>query len=566
MKNYKYLLKVLVLALLFATTVPSYAINFDEPRRVIIPQYTNAVYRDLTVLDKMYLNTGKNRTFLLEIGKRPTFFWNKDKMYYLYQAQELNFGSIVYGDSSTNQNVITIGNISLKNGTFASEGLFFAGDSIMQINRNSNILVNYKGDLPVNLTLSSNIVNYNIFARNFGYTQGGVVETAKPDIDNAYLRDIKFSGVNFHNPRMMIYDKGSFYQAKGTAQDFKLVSVSANKAPEAYYGPWELWGPSSDKKGVLYQENPSGGDPCGSTPNRCYHQNVSCGRGIDPGPGCNFQAPIYDTDDTEFVCRNKPFDGSTTGNYDYQIIDCVDYCYDYQVVKVGYGYDEALQRNYNNNKSFFEFKVEEVYQVENNYSVEHLVSQKPKTRVKTNSSGVETDILPISTLSSPGNWKILTHTVSSQRVYVDGSSYSIGDHIKALSDPTNNNPCFGICEGKLCQNNFMYIRDVTSRELKGGEEAGDSLWPTQEGPKQHLVIRTYTVGFCPKKRDDYNNYEDNFDSGASSGLIEAMLIKNNGNWVYPKVCLRRKVKCSSLSGKAHYSRHYQPLSTNYKEN
>ena len=551
MKNYKYLLKVLILALLFAATIPSYAINFDEPRKVIIPRYTNAVYRDLTVLDRMYLDVekGSNRYFLLELGKRPSYFWIPSHRYYLYQEQELNLNNIIYGDSTSNLNVFTIRNVSLKNGSFASEGLFLGGDSILQINKNSNLLVNYKGDLPVNLTLSEHVVYYNIFARTFAYATSGVVEDTRPDVNHMYLRDVKFSSVVFPTPRMMVYKTGSSYFAKGTAMNFEPISATANKNPKSYYGPWEVWGPSSSQKGLLKPAT-SSEHPCGDNMyNRCYKIR-SDGRWVP------------DTDSEVFQCAGTT--STTASIYDpTEYESCAVHCYDFQVVDMGYGSSANAIQNYNGNKSFFEFKVEEVFQVTDH--VAHLISQRPRTRVKRNNSGGDAGLLPISTITAagtPDTWSVAPYT-GNQSVYVDGSMYSIPASPKVINS-TDDNPCFTTCAGNLCSYNFMYIRDVVEREIKGGAEAGDSLWPAQEGPKQDLIIRTYTVGFCPVKRSNYGTYEDNFVADTdTTKLVEAILMKNGEDWVYPKVCLRREVKCNRVSETGHYNRHYKPLSTDY---
>lgn len=550
MRNYKYFVRILTLTLFFVAGIPLYAIDFDEPRRVIIPQYTNAVYRDLTVLHRMYLDVEKesDRSFLLELGKRPSYFWDQSHMYYLYQEQELDLHNIIYGDSSTNLNVFTVGNISLKNGSFASEGLFLGGDSILQVNKNSNLLVNYKGDLPVNLTLSEHVIYYNIFARTFAYSPTGLLEDMSPDVSHMYLRDVKFSSVVFPTPRMMIYKTGSTYNAKGTAINFEAISAASIKGPKSYYGPWEVWGPSNSQKGLLKPAS-SSTSPCGdNTYSRCY--KIVNGKGYP------------DTDSEIFQCVGTT--DTSASSYDPPEYEgCSVSCYDYQVVNIEYGSGVDSIQNYNGNKSFFEFKVEEVFQVDNH--VAHLVSQRPRTRIKSNTSGGDLGILPISTITAagtPDTWGIAPYS-NKQAVYVDGAIYAIPESPKFI-DSMNDNPCFSTCEGILCSSNHMYVRDVVEREIKGGSADLESMWPAQEGPKQDLIIRTYTVGFCPTKRSNYGTYEDNFVTDTSTTkLVEAMLIKDGENWVYPKVCLRREVKCSRLSETQHYSRHYKPLSTDY---
>lgn len=585
MKNYfyRYFLKGLFLALFCVIAAECYAITFDEPRRVIIPKYANAVYRDLTVLDKMYWDTATaDKQFLLELGKRPTYFWNKNQMYYLYQAQKLNLDKINYGDSSVNKNVFTIANVTLKNGSFISEKLFFAKGSLMQVNRNSNLLINYKGDLLSDLILTENVVNYNVYARIFGYTIGRLTDTKNPRVHDMFLRDVQFNGVKFPSPRLMVYynTSGSFYQAQGTALNYSLPSISAAKAPHSYYGPWELWG-TTNKKGILYPSS-SGSDPCGGNrPDRCYTQTIDCGRGTDPGPGCLAQQPVYDTDDLIFTCVGKKYDGTTTGNYDHPTGStnfCKDYCYDYQVVNIAPNKDNFdAPENYNGNKAYYEFRVEETFQYENTPSgkVVHFISQRPKTRVSTNNLGENEKLLAISTMTAAGEWTIVQRDAPLQRFYIDGTQKTVASDPKFIGS-TDDNPCFDLCNGGLCADNVVYIRNVDSRELKGGTDSGDSLWPEQEGHKQHLIIRTYTLGFCPKAGERttasnsnyYGKYEDNY--GSYGKLIEAMLIKQGDNWTNAKVCMRRKVKCNAFVDEGgnnvdpkHFNRKYKPLSTDY---
>ena len=225
--------------------------------------------------------------------------------------------------------------------------------------------------------------------------------------------------------------------------------------------------------------------------------------------------------------------------------------------------------NYNGNKAYYEFRVEETFQYENTPSgkVVHFISQRPKTRVSTNNLGENEKLLAISTMTAAGEWTIVPREGPLQRFYIDGTKKTVESTPNFIGS-TDDNPCFDLCKGGLCADNVVYIRNVDQRELKGGTDSGDSLWPEQEGHKQDLIIRTYTLGFCPKKRTDYGNYEDNYDS--SGNLIEAMLIKQGDNWTNAKVCMRRKVKCNAFVDEGgnnvdpkHFNRKYKPLSTDY---
>ena len=218
-----YLFKIFYSICLLGVSSSLFAISFNESRRVIIPQYANAVYRDLTVLDKMYLETKGDRVFLLELGKRPSYFWNKENRFYLYQKQNLKLNYVVYGEDGSN-NIFGINNMSLSNGSFFSEKMFFDNNSSITINGStSNLLANYKNSLYVDLTFGEISDNYEINSWNVKYNSGNPELLREHIIKNFFIRDLSFGSVKFPSPRMMIYNKNNAFSASGTSTDFTLV-------------------------------------------------------------------------------------------------------------------------------------------------------------------------------------------------------------------------------------------------------------------------------------------------------------------------------------------------------
>ncbi len=528
-----YLNKTISLICFLGISSSLFAISFNEPRSVIIPQYSNAVYRDLNVLDKMYLETKESRVFLLELGKRPTYFWNKKKRFYLYQKQTLKFDNIFYnGDKSS---TFGIDNMILDQGSFFSEKMFFDNNSSITISgETSNLLANYKDSLYAAFTFGEVSDKYEINSLNMKYNLGNPNLEREHIINNFFVRNLKFGSVKFPSPRMMIYNNDNSFVAVGTSLDFTLVPANMDNT-KSYYGPWTVYG-------SVYPKS-SGTNPCGDKPDICH--KIIEGRG-EP-----------DTDSNLFKCVGRP-QNSGYASYDPNYPGGRDYCYDYQVVETEGDlniYSLNNSKFYNNNQSSYEFKVEEVYDLQNGTAT--LIEQVPvKTRVGTfdNSKAI-----PFGKYTGSG-WKLNDVDVS-QSIFINGNYVSFFGNPTAASEDSSN-PCFIICNGFLCENNKVYVKNVKIRELKGGSESADvvNLWPESEGRKQDLVIITYTVGFCPAKTVD-SEYESNYDPSKGK-LIEALLIGNGSSWDIPKVCLRRRIKCNQLD-ETGYNRSYKLLSTDY---
>ena len=547
MKNYfyNYVFKGLALTLFLTISSSLFAIDFDEQRKVIIPKFANAVYRDLTVLNEMTLNAEDSRVFLLELGKRPTYFWDKDHMFYTYLKSTLELENIEYSSSSDYKNIFTVKDMYINGpngGAFYSEGMFLVpGANVKIANEDSNLFVKYNDDLNVNLHFE-NSVNYNVFSLLFGHKHIAGVE--RTTINEMYIRDLKLTSsdgnvvVNFPSTRAIVYQDNIQYKIKGSATAFELVSV--NTAPKHYFGPWE----------IINGGKLSSGDPCGELPdNACKYTNSQGGG-------------IKDSIFSIFGCDKVS--GSLSGNNDPNTyFNPTDLCYDYQEVTL------PNDEKFNNNKASYEFKVEEIYKI-NADSTAELISQTPKTRKLSNNDD------PMAFMKrSGGQWALFTDHLQYQKIIINGKELPLGDNsnknpqmIPAANTSSGENPCFYLCEGKLCDRNILYIRsDYVERTLKGGLNSNDldNNWPLDD-LKQDLHILTYTVGFCPQRivNNNYAAFENNFDTvGDASKVIDGLLIKNGSNWVdSPKFCVSRRVKCDSLQGPS-YGRHYKLLSTDY---
>ena len=218
MRNYFYknIAKSAFLAFMFLLCTPLFAADFNETRKVVLSKYNNAVYKDLTVLDSMNLSTEGERTFLLELGKRPTYFWDLSNTYKLFQHQTLNLDKVSYNGSSKNLDVFTVNNMNVLNGTFVSRGMFLplSGANISILDGNANLLLNYSGNFRISLNVEATVSDIYAYANTLAFTKGSI-GTQTP-ISRLNLRDLAFyiSGgqgnpvvsVPFKSPRMMIYN------------------------------------------------------------------------------------------------------------------------------------------------------------------------------------------------------------------------------------------------------------------------------------------------------------------------------------------------------------------------
>lgn len=557
MKNcfYKNITKSAFLAFMFLLWTSLFAADFNEPRKVVLSKYNNAVYKDLTVLDSMNLSTEGSRTFLLELGKRPTYFWDLRNTYQLFQRQTLNLDKVSYNNSEKNSDVFTIYNMNVLNGTFVSRGMFFpsSGANISVVDVNANLLLNYSGAFRISLNVAENVEDIDAYANTLAFTQGSM-GTQTP-ISTLNLRDLAFyiSGnqggsivsVPFVSPRMMIYNgisNKSSYTAKGTSTQFKLEPLGGLSNLKNYYGNWLL-----HNSGKVFSSSNS---VCGDTPNRCYHLRVNC-----PTRGkCTVsETPTYDEFDEKFTCKGETTDqANETGYYDPSDVEL---CYDYQIVNPNISYD--------NNDSYYEFKVQEVYTIVGDSVT--LISQIPDTRINTAIDPVKP--IPLSTSTVSGDWELYSHK-GTQSFYVDGELKTGVTEFKKMKNSESSNPCFYMCNGKLCAQNIFYIRNRNIQEIKNtSANFLVSSWPAFEGPIQHLLIANYTVGFCPKQIDDttYATYESNYTDNQANKLMAGMFTYDSYSSVAkPYVCLKRLVKCNKLNESSSGAvEKFKLLSTDY---
>lgn len=551
MKNYfyKYIVKGLALTMLLAISSSLFAISFNETRTVVIPRYSNAVYRSLNVLDKMFFETDNlsNRVFLLELGKRPTYFWDQNKMFYLYQSPTVTLSAVNYNHSTVNQDVLTVDNINLGTGSFIAKGMFLdlADNPILSINTSDAYLfMGYNGIINTEMHFGNNTNQYNVFSNLLGFVEGTCLLDSTNMINGLYVRDLEVGPnlVKFPSPRMMVYQESGYTRGAGTAADFALANPDIGKAPQHYYGPWETWGPSG-KHGqlttTLY--------PCSATgvttPNRCAKIQVTCStnKGSTDPIGCTMtQTP--DTFDQEFICTaGKPYEPGTQTSGTF---DPPDTCYDYQHVP---RISNASPNN--NNNASYEFKVEEIYRIHGTQA--ELIAQTPEVRVDSSNK-------PVALMKRTGSSWTFNNVGVTSSVIIDGVAYSIGNFVNTY----DTNPCYTLCNGKLCSSNILYVRGgYTSRELKGGANSAANTWPIQEGEQQNLRIHTYTVGFCPQKlnNNDYLNYEVNYQQASQAKLLESLT--PGGSKL--SMCMRRQVQCNKISGDRRYKRSYKLLSTDH---
>lgn len=559
---YKYIMGSAFFALFLMSVLPSYAITFNEPRKVVLPKYTNAVYGSLSVYDKMYLDldlsdTSSKRLFLMEIGKRPTFFWNNDYSHYLQQTQNLNLGSVLYvdptGSSFGNQDIFTIREMDVKNGSFISEGMFLksAGDtSITMQGNDTNLIMNYTGNFYFNFDIGSNVNKVYVYASTITFTAGNNSVNTVPVMDNVYFRDLGFyvggAVIPFPSPRMMIYNPNIGYNyAQGTATVYDLAEVGGIDEIKNYYGPWSLY----NTRVVSSGSNPC---PSGTSENRCYKKKVSCSGTSSKSCTSDNQ---YDKDNEIFECAGEQYNGQTqSGTYD-PVWESGS-CYDYQIVN--------LPNNvYDDNGATYEFKVQEVLKVSPTGNAT-LVSQSPRFRTAASVNLSQTPAaISLSTTTADG-WTIHSLGNTDQRIVVDGKSYVANDNTFVIqSSFSHSDICLELCNGKLCGSNKIYIRGRDVQVLKK-EFPENYMAPEQSDSEQNMLIVTYTVGFCPKQDNDSNYtskaYENNFLSDYQNVLMNGLM---TSGYASSRVCMKRVVKCNSISGGSSKARSYRLLSTDY---
>ncbi len=549
----RYIIKNVMFLLLVGIILPAYAIDFDEPRKVLLPQNSNAVYRDLTVLDTMYLDVANaaTRNFFLEIGKRPSYFWHNNYRHHLQQVQHLTFDNIQFNNVASS---LTIQNMEV------SDGAFIGQNFTLDINNTPNLTIygndtsflmdNISYELPISfglpliraidLSLSSRILEYS-YAEEDGVDEGDYT------INSLYLRDLDLLNamggwVEFPSPRMMVQCNNCNtdypnYNVIGTSREFLWKQMSTQTNLKNYYGPWENY------NGTV-SVSPCPDIPQDNIPNpdgkRCYKVSVTSDR---------YTEYTYDDNNSEFTCAGQT---APDGNLYYQNITYDPYyengyCYDYQEIYPNIDKSPV----YNDNGGVYEFVVQEVYAYKNDTSILEnkrltFLDQSPEVRF------LDGKNIPLSTDTAESNWQIFKSNVNTimkingQNVSVSANNIRTNRQWNPESNDGSKSPCYVICEGTTCTLDYFYIRDRKVRHIKESDDI-ENHWPREV--KQDMILMSYVVGYCPNRSTDannkqYRNHEINWKQPSVWKNLESLIPYTENN----KVCIRREVKCNSLNG------------------
>ena len=598
-KYFKYFLTGAFFALFLNLVLPSFAINFNEPRKVILPKQANAVYGSLLVRDKMILNYNqvegvvsfKNDAFMVEIGQRPFYFWDEEKRHYRLQVQDLYLDKVKYnradGVPLDNDNVYTFGYLQVPNGSFISEDIFFrtTGSSVSLRGSDAKLLLSFRNPLPADVYLGAGVSSFNVISHDLNFTDGiasplGIMSN-RIIPDRLTLRDyaVAVGGnllVPFPSPRMIVFNNTgtSKYRAKGTATAFRLKPRPDTDVSH-YYGPWNV------------VSNPNGIDISTTCPvddeNRCYkiiygadivEGNFSGEGGRSGINDPNSYTAIKDRDDLEFTCANQRVPANPRqGVYYNPDIDHnhTDTCFDYELVELPKD-SSGNPKVYDSNSASYEFTVHEMFMVKG--STITLISQNPRFREKSVGSD-SYDIHPISfsTTTSQTGWSVLPKTSSYDYFQINGQRIATGSTLYKRDDATYNDICFELCGGKLCSENMVYVKSIREGGAPADRTSGSQfeepnpiVAPPLQGIDHTVVSYTYTVGFCPNNlNDEYTTkaYEINLKDEEKVNMVAGLLKKVGTSYKAPKVCVRRKVRCNTLEGMAYKGRNYRLLTVDH---
>ena len=559
MKKYFKCIVGSILSALFLTQVlPSFAATFDEPRKVLLSKYSNAVYRDLSVRDTLYMNFDVNSVeksyFLMEVGQRPRYFWDSNLKYHLLQNQTLNIKDVKYVDSTGSNGVLSIFKVLVPDGVFMGTDMSIddAGGEVYMQGNDTNFLINNRKLLKAKLNLQGEVSKFMASVHNLSFSRLGN-QSNYIVINNLFLRDFAYTVtadnklIPFPSPRAMIYDTSSgsgssSYKLVGSSTKFALKDFPT-KTIKSYYGAWGLVSPTNVSTSL---NSCTGG-------NRCYKYKYETNA---RGGALN---TYTDTDSSEFVCAGEVYPGGASAvlGHEYDPGN-VDSCYDYQLIQMP-------ENTYDSNGSVYEFKVQEILQKRTDGIIGYkMVSQVPAFRVRGGDEVPEA----IST-NINDNWQVSQGSTGSAPRYaiVGGNAILLADAPVKVSDTaTYNEICFMLCEGKLCTQNKAYIRQTR----EGGETATRATTPptpepspiTPPDPPQGgaMYVFTYTVGVCRKQtaipqnnnnivNPNYTNqkYEINFEPNDVQKLIPGLVLKTGSNYAAPKTCVRRVVKCNRMA-------------------
>ncbi|MCR5504818.1 MAG: hypothetical protein K6E94_04565, partial [Elusimicrobiaceae bacterium] len=314
-KLHKHYYKGFVYALLLVVSATSlFAAKYNEPRKVLYSIQKNALYRNLTVSGDMSLNTkdGDNRTFLMEIGKRPTYFWDSNSAMHLLQTQTFNINNISHNGNE--DNILNIQSILVPQGVFLSEGGLLFKKMYLYSGATGSI-IGLPNSISNNLlfTLDKNAkthIKYHTNDLQLIAETSGTYDTNTPIIDYLRTRDLTYNGVNFVSPRMVITKNtnNNTYSANGTARAYlELVNLTRSGDMKSYYGDWEVY-----SVGACDMEEIKDKDEhvCRKWYN--HKEGTPDPQGYDSGKGW-----VWDLSTDYFTCADvkKPSDSMEPGRY-----------------------------------------------------------------------------------------------------------------------------------------------------------------------------------------------------------------------------------------------------------
>lgn len=519
-----------LISLVAATSL--FAAQYNEPRKVLYSKYKNALYKNLFVTGEMLLNIKKDsdRIFLMEIGKRPTYFWDSNNVYHLFQTQTLQLNDVQYADIA-DTTTFEIGIANLPQGVFLSEN-GFTFNNLVLTNNNAGAIIRHSSNINFGLTFTNSETDFiNLYSNdmNFNISSGFHPTIANTlTIKNLKTRDLNINGVKFVSPRMTI-KSGSTYTPSGTARDFELYALDETDELKSYYGDWEYYAMNS----------------CGS-----YSSNSDTCRKYEE------RTWVRDTDTGSFECVGVAYNVSMDDRkpYDLPFNEYPNgFCYDYLLTSSAPIYNYPIDP--------YEFKVQEILRVpEAGNPV--LIDQTPKFRtIRTNDNN------KIPTSINTGNaWAVYDKNHLSDYIFwVNEAKIENLPNLPII--PSNNTqPCVTVCNGQSCTTNRLYIRD--NRQIRVINDNGINVqnhWAlSSEQQKNKIAVAEYTIGVCPAISSSINaqyaQYEQNYNANMMNGII----VQSGNNFVAPQVCLRRKVLCSHGQNDGNgIGRNYKLLSTDY---
>lgn len=570
-----------ILSALFLTQA-SFAAIFNEPRRILLPKYSNAVYGNLSVRDTMFLNMrlpegmsdDGNAYFLMEIGQRPRYFWDPDRRYSVFMNQTLSLNSSRYVDNEGKDldanNLFSIFRARVLEGVFIGTGLIFNYDSTVQMQGNdTKLFMNLRNSFKASLVLAGDVNHFTVYSYNLNFFYG-MTPINDVLIENMLLRDYAYKisdnkVIPFPSPRLMIYQENNKYRAAGFSTKFNLKELPETTI-KSYYGPWT----------IVSANNVSTVATCPTT-DRCEKvMYTTTQQAVNPKSGPRWEHS-YDDENTEFECVGKVL--PETPQLEKWYDPDVPQCFDYQLIqmpqiKQGGNTKPAV---YDSNGAVYEFKVQEILQMDpNNTLINILKSQKPEFRLFIDKGGNIKTVAISKSRTGTNNWNINPeYSTVYNGVYVGGDDVAVDSlPVKVPDDIPYNDVCYMLCGGKVCTSNKVFVRETRD----GGEELTRTESPqsvplTPQSPYSPPVINnsgstyifTYTVGIClsnSKTLYTSTDYEINYEPSHMEELMTGLAVETGTDeYQAPKACVKRVVKCNKISGESSLSKRSYKLLT-----